>query len=136
MSEFHLFLNQKKYTKRLLICSHFDGHNVTGGGTAYDDAIQVVSMLGTIDILTKKDIELKTRVDFLFDGAEEYGLIGAYQYVQNLTEKIDYDYLNLEAMGSIPPYIFILKSENGNWNFYIYQLTILILYKYIDQRKI
>ena len=105
----------KNYTKRLLICSHFDGHNLTGGGTAYDDAIHVVSMLGTIDSLTKKDIKLNTRVDFLFDGAEEYGLIGAYQYVNNLTEKLDYDYLNLEAMGGSPPYGFVIKSINGNY---------------------
>ena len=90
-----------KYTRRLLICSHFDGHNVTGGGTAYDDGIQVVSMLRALEILTKKDYKLNTRVDFLFDGGEEFALIGAHQYVNNLTEEIDYDYLNLEAMGVV-----------------------------------
>ena len=103
------------YTRRLLICSHFDGHNVTGGGTAYDDGIQVVSMLRAIDILTKKDYKLNTRVDFLFDGGEEFALIGAHQYVNNLTQEIDYDYLNLEAMGGGPPYAFVIKSVNGNY---------------------
>ena len=53
-----LIPKSKNYTKRLLICSHFDGHNATGGGTAYDDAIHVVSMLRTIDIITKKDYKL------------------------------------------------------------------------------
>ncbi len=103
------------YTRRLLIASHFDGHNLTKGGTAYDDAIHVVSMLRTIDILTKGDYQLNTRVDFLFDGGEELGLIGAYQYVDNLTETIDYDYLNLESMGGSQPYVFVIKSVNGNY---------------------
>ena len=35
--------------------------------------------------------------------------------MNNLTEKIDYDYLNLESMGGSPPYGFVLKSENGNY---------------------
>ena len=103
----------KTISKKLLICSHFDGHNLTSGGTAYDDAIQTVSMLGVIDAISnKEDLELSTQIDFLFDGAEEYGLVGAYQYVDylknnNLSE--NYDYLNLEAMGGSPPYVFVLK---------------------------
>ena len=44
-----LIPKNKAIQKKLLICSHFDGHNLTSGGTAYDDAIHVVSMLGTID---------------------------------------------------------------------------------------
>ena len=48
-----------KIDKKVLICSHFDGHNLTDGGTAYDDAINVVSMLGTIEALITEDIELK-----------------------------------------------------------------------------
>ena len=110
-----LIPNSANYTKRLLIASHFDGHNLTGGGTAYDDAIHVVSMLRTIDILTKGDYNLKTHIDFLFDGGEELGLVGAYQYAENLTEKIDYDYLNLESMGGSQPYVFVIKSVNGNY---------------------
>ena len=110
-----LIPKSKNFTKRLLVCSHFDGHNLTGGGTAYDDAIHVVSMLGTIDALSKNDFKINTQVDFLFDGGEEYGLLGAYQYVDNLTEKIDYDYLNLEAMGGGPPYGFVIKSNNGSY---------------------
>ena len=74
-------------TKKLLICSHFDGHNLTEGGTAYDNAINVVSMLGTIDALITKNKELNTIVDFLFDGFEEFGLIGAYQFVDYLKKK-------------------------------------------------
>ena len=105
--------------KKLLICSHFDGHNLTDGGTAYDDAIHTVTMLGVIEAITQKeDLELNTQVDFLFDGAEEFGLVGAYQYVEylqknNLTEK--YDYLNLEAMGGSPPYGFVIKNSKGNY---------------------
>ena len=109
----------KNFTKKLLICAHFDGHNLTSGGTAYDDAIHVVSMLGTIHAITKNgDFNLDTQVDFLFDGAEEYGLVGAFQYIEylknnNITE--NYDYLNLESMGGSPPYLFVIKNDKGNF---------------------
>ena len=111
--------NNKNFTKKLLICAHFDGHNLTSGGTAYDDAIHVVSMLGTIHAISKnRDFNLDTQVDFLFDGAEEYGLVGAYQYIEylknnNMTET--YDYLNLESMGGSPPYLFVIKNNKGNF---------------------
>ena len=114
-------LENVKSTK-LLICSHFDGHNLTEGGTAYDNAINVVSMLGTIDALITKNQKLNTIVDFLFDGLEEFGLVGAYQFVDYLKNKTksnstneEYDYLNLEAMGGEPPYAFVIKSKNGNY---------------------
>ena len=104
--------------KKLLVASHFDGHNLTDGGTAYDDAIHTVTMLGVIDTISRKDIQLNTQVDFLFDGAEEFGLVGAYQYVDylqenNIIEK--YDYLNLESMGGTPPYGFVIKNSYGNY---------------------
>ena len=110
--------NKTDIKKKLLVASHFDGHNLTDGGTAYDDAIHTVTMLGVIDAISRKDIELNTQVDFLFDGAEEFGLVGAYQYVDylkenNITEK--YDYLNLEAMGATPPYAFVIKNSFGNY---------------------
>ena len=105
--------------KKLLICSHFDGHNLTDGGTAYDDAIHTVTMLGVIESITQKEnFELNTQIDFLFDGAEEFGLVGAYQYVEYLQKnniKIDYDYLNLESMGGSPPYGFVIKNNFGNY---------------------
>ena len=110
--------NKTDIKKKLLVASHFDGHNLTDGGTAYDDAIHTVTMLGVIDAISRKDIELNTQVDFLFDGAEEFGLVGAYQYVaylkeNNITEK--YDYLNLESMGGTPPYLFAIKNSFGNY---------------------
>jgi hypothetical protein len=104
--------------KRLLICAHFDGHNLTAGGTAYDDGIQAVSMIGAIDALSQKDIQLDTQIDFLFDGAEEFGFIGAFQYVDYLSETnqtLTYDYLNLEGMGAEPPYVFVIKNNEGNY---------------------
>ena len=110
--------NKTDIKKKLLVCSHFDGHNLTDGGTAYDDAIHTVTMLGVIDAISRKDIELNTQVDFLFDGAEEFGLVGAYQYANylkenNITE--NYDYLNLESMGGNTPYVFVIKNDFGNY---------------------
>ena len=110
--------NKNFSEKRLLICAHFNGHNLTSGGTAYDDAIHVVSMLGAMQYLSKNNINLNTQVDFLFDGAEEYALLGAYQYADYLKEKnlsINYDYLNLESMGGGPPYAFVIKNGKGNY---------------------
>ena len=106
------------FKKKLLICSHFDGHNLTEGGTAYDDAIHTVTMIGVIDALSKKNIELNTQIDFLFDGAEEFGLVGAYQYVEYLKENNlseNYDHLNLESMGGSTPYAFVIKNSQGNF---------------------
>ena len=111
--------SKSNFEKKLLICSHFDGHNLTDGGTAYDDAIHTVTMLGVIDTITKKqNLELNTQVDFLFDGDEEFGLVGAYQYVEYLKENNlveNYDYLNLESMGGSPPYGFVIKNNYGNY---------------------
>ena len=56
-----------------------------------------------------------TQIDFLFEGSEEYGLIGAYQYVDNLTKKENYDYLNLKSMGGGPSYAFIIKGKYGSY---------------------
>ena len=56
------------FSKKLLICSHFDGHNLTNGGTAYDDAIHVASMFGTIKALAQNDLKINTQIDFLFEG--------------------------------------------------------------------
>ena len=110
--------NKTDIRKKLLVASHFDGHNLTDGGTAYDDAIHTVTMLGVIDTISRKDLELNTQVDFLFDGAEEFGLVGAYLYAKylkenNITE--NYDYLNLESMGGSPPYGFVIKNSYGNY---------------------
>lgn len=114
-----LIPKEKNIKKKLLICSHFDGHNLTSGGTAYDDAIHTVSMLGVIDAISKnEELELNTQIDFLFDGAEEFGLVGAYLFVEYLDKNNlskNYDYLNLESMGGSPPYVFVLKNTEGNY---------------------
>ena len=111
--------NPDKNDITLVICSHFDGHNLTDGGTAYDDAIHTVSMVGVLDILASKNIEINSRIDFVFDGGEEIGLIGAYQYVEYLNDSNrlneKYDYLNLEAMGAGFPYVFIIRSKTGGY---------------------
>ena len=114
-------LKDKKDIPKLLIASHFDGHNLTSGGTAYDDAIHVATMLGCIKAITSsvEKIELDAQIDFLFDGGEEIGLIGAYQYKEfllNNSINISYDYLNLESMGRGPPYAFVIKNGvQGNY---------------------
>ena len=50
--------NKTDIKKKLLVASHFDGHNLTDGGTAYDDAIHTVTMLGVIDIISRRDMAI------------------------------------------------------------------------------
>ena len=102
---------------KLLIAAHFDGHNLTNGGTAYDDQVNIISMLGTIEALLNNDYNINSQIDFLFDGLEEIDLIAvqAFQNIFNHTNS-KYDYLNLEGMGSYTPYIFILKNNLGSKN--------------------
>ncbi len=102
---------------KLLIAAHFDGHNLTEGGTAYDDQINIISMIGTIDALINNNYNINTQIDFLFDGLEELGLISVRAFV-NIYNKSNtqYDYLNLEGMGSYTPYVYILKNNLGSKN--------------------
>ena len=50
--------NKTDIKKKLLVASHFDGHNLTDGGTAYDDAIHTVTMLGVIDIISRREMAI------------------------------------------------------------------------------
>ena len=110
--------NIPKEKNYLLIASHFDGHNLTEGGTAYDDTIHIASIYGAIKALAMNDIKIKQRIDFLIDGCEEFELVGAYNFINLLKEKnisYTYDYLNLESMGSSSPYMFVIKNLEGSY---------------------
>ena len=72
---------------KLLIAAHFDGHNLTNGGTAYDDQVNIISMLGTIEALLNNDYNINSQIDFLFDGLEEIDLI-AVQAFQNVFNQL------------------------------------------------
>ena len=111
--------NKEKNENYLLVAAHFDGHNLTEGGTAYDDTIHIVSIYGVIKALAmNKDIKIKQRIDFFIDSCEEFGLIAAYAFTDLLKEKnisYTYDYLNLESMGSSSPYILAIKNLEGSY---------------------
>jgi len=102
-----------KKNKPLLICAHMDGHALEFGGTAYDDAINCVAMYGCIDALLRKDIKIQEPIYFLFDGSEEFGLQGA-QVFADLHGDTDFNYLNLEAMGSSRPFALLTKSSTNS----------------------
>ncbi len=109
----------EKNENYLLVAAHFDGHNLTEGGTAYDDTIHIASIYGVIKALAmNKDIKIKQRIDFFIDGCEEFDLIGTNAFIDLLKEKnvtYTYDYLNLESMGSSNPYIFAIKNLEGSY---------------------
>ena len=48
-------------------------------------------MFGTIKALAQNDLKINTQIDFLFDGGEEFELIGAKQYSEYLN-LIHYNY--------------------------------------------
>ncbi|KAL9655041.1 hypothetical protein ABK040_008824 [Willaertia magna] len=86
----------------LLLSAHFDS-GVTSPGF-YDDGIPVVVMIETfsniIQHLRKNKVALKRPLIFLFNGAEEVGLLGSHAFLFHPTFKNVKYFLNLEAAGS------------------------------------
>jgi hypothetical protein len=74
-------------------------------------------MIGTIDALINNNYNINTQIDFLFDGLEELGLISVKTFINKYNKSnTQYDYLNLEGMGSYTPYVYILKNNLGSKN--------------------
>ncbi|EFC44966.1 predicted protein [Naegleria gruberi] len=86
----------------LLVSSHFDS-GVSSPGF-YDDGIPVVCMIESFRNIVKMirdgKLELKRSVIFLFNGAEETGLLGAESFMYHPYSRDVKYFLNLEAAGS------------------------------------
>ncbi len=108
--------NQNLNNRRLLISAHFDTHNNIIG--AYDDQINIIAMVGTISALLNNNYTINSQVDFFFNGIGEIDLIGFQTFIKGISKEknFEYDYLNLEGMGSSTPYIFSLKNYDGSSN--------------------
>jgi len=66
-------------TTYLLVNSHYD--SVPAGPGAGDDASMVATMMEVLRVLAKSDKPLKNPVVFLFNGAEEDGLLGSHAFI-------------------------------------------------------
>ena len=84
----------------LLINSHFD--SAKEGPGASDDEINVVIMLEVLrSIVNNPDIKLYRDIIFLFNGAEESGLLASHGFITQHRWADDVSaYINLEAVGS------------------------------------
>ncbi|KAF0982578.1 hypothetical protein FDP41_011508 [Naegleria fowleri] len=86
----------------LLISSHFDSGSTSPG--FYDDGIPVTCMVETfhnlLGLIREDQLKLERSVIFLFNGAEEVGLLGAELFFQHVWSKDVKYFLNLEAAGS------------------------------------
>ena len=84
----------------LLINSHFD--SAKEGPGASDDEINVVVMLEALrSIVNNPDITLNRDIIFLFNGAEESGLLASHGFITQHRWADDVSaYINLEAVGS------------------------------------
>ncbi|KAG2393919.1 hypothetical protein C9374_003683 [Naegleria lovaniensis] len=86
----------------LLISSHFDSGSTSPG--FYDDGIPVTCMVETfhnlLSLIRDGKLKLERSVIFLFNGAEEVGLLGAELFFQHAWSQDVKYFLNLEAAGS------------------------------------
>ena len=92
--------NKPTRNNTLLINSHFD--SAKEGPGASDDEINVVIMLEVLrSIVNNPDIELNRDIIFLFNGAEESGLLASHGFITQHRWADDVSaYINLEAVGS------------------------------------
>nr|XP_036668983.1 endoplasmic reticulum metallopeptidase 1 isoform X2 [Drosophila suzukii] len=86
-------------TTYLLVNSHYD--SVPAGPGAGDDASMVATMMEVLRVLAKSDKPLKNPVVFLFNGAEEDGLLGSHAFItQHKWAKYCKAFINLDSCGN------------------------------------
>ena len=99
-------------TKAFMLCAHYD--SVPFGPGAADDLSGVATMLETCRAL-QAGPRLRNDVVFLFDDAEERGLLGAYLFRdQGRCAGIGL-MLNIEARGTCGPSCLFETSEENGW---------------------
>jgi Zn-dependent M28 family amino/carboxypeptidase len=67
-------------TERIIVSCHVDGHDVSQ--SAHDNAVGTATVVEIASALSDREDELDTRVEFVGFGAEELGLIGSAQFVE------------------------------------------------------
>ncbi len=85
----------------VMLGCHYDGHDIAQG--AADPASGTVALLEAARVLAQYAPDLPATVRFAFWGAEEIGLIGSTQYVQQHESELDKVrfYLNMDMAGAI-----------------------------------
>jgi hypothetical protein len=90
---------EDKYHDSFLVSSHYDS-GITSPGF-YDDGVPVVVQLEVLQNLCDQKIEIKHPLIFLFNGAEEMGLLGssAFMKYDELSKNVS-AFINLESAGT------------------------------------
>lgn len=95
--------------KAITFSAHYDGHNV--GGTAYDNAINVASLLELANTIASVDYPPPVPVHIVCIGSEEFGLSGAKIYVRTHS---NYSHImNLDSLGTGQPFGLLIKADKG-----------------------
>ncbi|XP_043948246.1 endoplasmic reticulum metallopeptidase 1 [Drosophila biarmipes] len=101
-------------TTYLLVNSHYD--SVPAGPGAGDDGSMVATMMEVLRVLAKSDKPLKNPVAFLFNGAEEDGLLGSHAFItQHKWAKYCKAFINLDSCGSGGREILFQSGPNHPW---------------------
>lgn len=106
----------------VMLGCHYDGHDISQG--AADPASGTVALMEAARVLAKYAGDLPTTIRFALWSAEEIGLIGSTQYVQQHNSDLDNIrfYLNMDMAGAIDPKDIVLNEWPslerlfGNWH--------------------
>jgi aminopeptidase YwaD len=94
----------------VMLGCHYDGHDISQG--AADPASGTVALLEAARVLAQYAPDLPATIRFALWSAEEIGLIGSTQYVQQHAAELDKIrfYLNMDMAGAIDPKDIVLNE--------------------------
>ncbi|MDX1413691.1 MAG: M28 family peptidase [Candidatus Promineifilaceae bacterium] len=94
----------------IMLGCHYDGHDISQG--AADPASGTVALLEAARVLSQYAPDLPFTIRFALWSAEEIGLIGSSQYVQQHAHELDQVrfYLNMDMAGAMDPQDIILNE--------------------------
>eukprot|EP01080_Neovahlkampfia_damariscottae_P000564 gene564-8074_t len=89
---------EERFSDAFMVSSHYDS-GITSPGF-YDDGVPVVVTLEVLQNLCDKKVKIKHPLIFLFNAAEEMGLLGASAFMKDEISKEIGAFINLEAAGT------------------------------------
>ncbi|XP_067633264.1 endoplasmic reticulum metallopeptidase 1, partial [Eurosta solidaginis] len=98
----------------LLINAHFDSAPSSPG--AGDDGVMIAIMLETLRVISRSEKQLRNSIVFLFNGAEESGLLASHGFITSHRWALDCKaFINLDSAGSGGRDIIFQSGPNHPW---------------------
>lgn len=102
---------------------HFD--SAPGSPGASDDSVMCCVMIETLRVLARSGERQKNSIIFLFNGAEEVGLLGSHGFIAKHKWANDVKaFINLESSGSGGREILFRSSPKHNWLVRLYRESV------------